>query len=320
MGQKLVIPFKKAMMLCGYKNSNYKDAWGYPHYGIDISTKQGNAGTDDNVYASGEGEVVAAGKDNTLGYGVAVLYKACQNRDSTTESDIIARYMHLVSINVQKGDKVSTGTVLGVEGKEGTEDYHLHLEFDTDTKYPVYTPQVSKGHTFWKKGTDSTLNPSLWMWQDDEHVLVKPTYNPAWLNTEDKNIPVLVSEKAAAATPIAYDENAEEDYYGNPAWYVYDKNLEVYYFFDEWWRKIGTDTSPGAGRYASDEEKKKAKAWNAGIPEKYFEANDPDGTAGISRGDTSDEIAALRAAITEYETEKATVINRLRELIEMLEK
>ena len=322
MSQKLIIPFKRAMMLCGYKNANYKDAWGYPHYGVDISSKQGNAGTDDSIYGSGVGEVVAAGEDNSLGYGVAVLYKDCESRDSTETADLIVRYMHMVSIAVAKGDSVTTDTILGVEGKEGTEDYHLHMELDTDTKYPVYTPQVSKGHTFWKKGTDSTLNPSLWMWQDKSHVLVAPTYNPAWLNTEDKNIPV-IAEESDEQIPIAYDEEAEENYYGDPIWYVYDKELEVYYFFDKWWRKVGTDTSPGSGRYASDEEKKKAKAWSSSIPEKYFKANDPDGKAGISvsaeTADTDSEIATLRAAVTAYEVERATIFNRLKEIITLLE-
>jgi hypothetical protein len=318
MSQKLIIPFKRAMMLCGYKNANYKDAWGYPHYGVDISSKQGNAGTDDNIYGSGVGEVVAAGKDNSLGYGVAVLYKDCESRDGTETVDLIVRYMHMVSIAVAKGDTVTTDTVLGVEGKEGTEDYHLHMELDTDTQYPVYTPQVSKGHTFWKKGTDSTLNPSLWMWQDENHVLVTPTYNPAWLNSEDKDVPTIV--KVTGQIPIAYDEDKCEDYFGNPAWYVYDKEIGGYRLFDKWWRRISTETFPSAGSYATESEKKQAKVWTSTIKEVYADPNDVEGKAGITEAtDTDSEITTLRAAVTAYEVERATILNRLKEIITLLE-
>ena len=38
---KLIMPFKRQMMLCGYKNAEYQKYWGYPHYGVDISTIQG---------------------------------------------------------------------------------------------------------------------------------------------------------------------------------------------------------------------------------------------------------------------------------------
>lgn len=321
MSQKLIMPFERAMMLCGYKNANYKEAWGYPHYGVDISSIQGGAGSNHNIYGSGIGEVVAVGKDNTLGYGVAVLYKDCEDRYGNTKCDIIARYMHMKSILVAKGDAVTTDTIIGAEGKEGTEDYHLHLEFDTDTNYPVYSPQVSRGHTFWKKGTDTTLNPSLWLYQDEERILVTPTYNPAWLNAEDKNTPQLVT--LAEGTPIAYDEDKDEDYYGEPAYYIYNKEVDGYKLFDKWWRKISSDTYPTAGTYATEAEKKKAKAWNDDIPEKYKAANDAEGKAGlesIAEGENGDEeIERLRAAITKYEAEKASVANKLREIIEMLE-
>lgn len=42
---------------------------------MDISTYQGNTGNDHRILASGEGVVLAAGKDSRLRYGAAVLYK-----------------------------------------------------------------------------------------------------------------------------------------------------------------------------------------------------------------------------------------------------
>lgn len=188
--QYLRMPFKRQMMLCGYKNEEYRKYWKYLHYGIDVSTIQGGAGTDPTIYASGDGTVIAAGKDNSLGGAIAILYKDCIDRDGNVK-DIVARYMHLTTISVETGDKVVAGDVLGIEGKEGTGDYHLHLEFDIDTDYPLYSPQVSYGHTFWKKGTDSTVNPSLWMFTAPDQVIVKPTYNPAWLEPADLNIPAM---------------------------------------------------------------------------------------------------------------------------------
>ena len=84
---------------------------------------------------------------------------------------------------------------MGVEGKEGTGDYHLHIEFDTDIAYPRYSPQVSAGHSFWLKGTDSTVDPSHLFHVGEGQVIVPPTYNPAWLNEDDFNIPALPAEK-----------------------------------------------------------------------------------------------------------------------------
>ena len=64
--QKLRMPFKKSTMVCGYKTQRYLKAWGYPHYGVDISTYQGTEADDHTVYASGTCKVVAAGVGITL--------------------------------------------------------------------------------------------------------------------------------------------------------------------------------------------------------------------------------------------------------------
>lgn len=189
--QKLIMPFFRCMMLCGYKNKKYQSYWGYPHYGVDISTIQGNASDDPHILASGNGTVLAAGKDTRLGYGAAILYKDVYNHKTGEIYDVVARYMHMRSLNVSKGQKVSVGDVIGIEGKEGTGDYHLHLEFDTDVtpSYATWSPQVAGTGGFWKKGTDSTVNPSYLLYIGEEQELADPTYNPEWLNTEDFNIP-----------------------------------------------------------------------------------------------------------------------------------
>ena len=60
--QKLIMPFQSQMMLCGYKNAQYRKHWGYEHYGVDISHHTGGAGEDHTIYASGSGTHVAAGE------------------------------------------------------------------------------------------------------------------------------------------------------------------------------------------------------------------------------------------------------------------
>lgn len=203
--QKLSMPFRRQMMLCGYKNARYRSHWGYPHYGVDISTIQGGAGDDPTVYAGGSGTVLAAGRDNSLGYGLAVLYPEVYNHKTGRVQSLVARYMHLRSISVKAGQKVTRGEKLGVEGKEGTGDYHLHLEFDSDVTlgYAVWSPQVSSGHTFWKKGLDSTVNPSHVLHIGEGQTVVEPTYNPAWLNPEDLTLPKLLEEGQEDAGEIA---------------------------------------------------------------------------------------------------------------------
>jgi murein DD-endopeptidase MepM/ murein hydrolase activator NlpD len=191
MSQRLILPFVRSMMLCGYKTAQYLAHWGYPHYGIDVSTIQGGAGDDPAVYASGSGTVLAAGKDAKLGYGLAILYPGAVDHRTGEARDLIARYMHLREIYAREGDRVSLGDRLGLEGKEGTGDYHLHLELDADAReeYARWSPQVSSGLTFWVHGVDSTVNPSNYLHIGPGQSLADPTYNPAWLNPGDFAIP-----------------------------------------------------------------------------------------------------------------------------------
>ena len=258
---KLTLPFNKSMMLCGYKSGPYREFWGYPHYGIDISAKEANG----NMYvlASGDGVVLACAKDNTLGGGIAILYKDCESRYGE-RADIIARYMHLSALNVEKGDVVKRGQVIGYEGKEGTDSEHLHLEFDTDTLYPTYSPQVSNNHTFWMKGIDSTVNPSLWLWCGEDQELVTPAYNPAWLNADDFNIPKCKEENVMAEMKkLPINENIplyigedEIEAYGEQAWALVKKpNLAYGYItYDKYMRRVPCWWSDACGYFVDAED------------------------------------------------------------------
>lgn len=264
---RLTLPFNKSMMLCGWKNGEYKKYWGYPHYGIDISANE--AGGDRTVVASGKGVVLAAEHDNSLGYGIAILYKDCESRTGERK-DLVARYMHMDKVYVSKGDTVNTGDKIGNESNIGTKDPHLHLEFDVDTVYPTYSPQVDNRHTFWMKGIDTTVNPSMWLFVGDNQEIVKPAYNPEWLNPEDFNISKIKEETEMAdiiKLPINEDiplfiekvvdgELDEVAAYGKPVW-AYQKRPDLaygYYTFDKYMRRVPCWWTDVEGEFATETE------------------------------------------------------------------
>jgi len=191
--QRLLLPFRRASIICGYKTDRYKGYWGFPHYGIDVSTYQGVMQGDHYIRASGDGTVVKVGNDGSLGKGLCVVYLNCLGWDGTVKS-LTARYMHMSNVYVKAGEIVKAGTILADEGKEGTSSYHLHLELDTDIReqYVHYSPQVSSAnHNFWRKGYDSTVNPSLWLWQSDSAKLEPYRFTDRrWINEGiDDNLP-----------------------------------------------------------------------------------------------------------------------------------
>ena len=206
MTQRLLLPFKRGMIICGYKTAIYRSpkpvGHGYEHYGIDVSSIQGVNQADHFVRASGDGEVVhcvydrVSGGAQSLGWALAIRYNGCISRDGSVR-DLIVRYMHSPTCYVQKGQTVRAGDKLLDEGMVGTSGYHVHVEMDTDTRqgYANWTPQVSAGHGGWvgpsKGAVDSTVNPSLWLWQSDAAQL-EPYYagwNRAWINAVDTSIP-----------------------------------------------------------------------------------------------------------------------------------
>lgn len=192
MAQRLLLPFRRSMIICGYKTAAYRKSWGFDHYGIDVSTYQGVVQRDHSIRASGDGTVAAVGNDGSLGMGVAIVYPECIGRDGSVKT-LVARYVHMRTVYVKAGQKVKAGDIIAEEGKEGTKDYHLHLELDTDTRWPTYTPQVTAtNHSFWRKGTDTTLNPSLWLWQKPLEATLEPYnfMNREWITAGvDDNLP-----------------------------------------------------------------------------------------------------------------------------------
>ena len=161
MAQKLILPINKARITSGYKNANYKKQFGYAHYGIDVTDK---AKSDKTVWGSGNGKITHCGWHPTGGNVVVAVYENCELPNGQVK-DLAMRYYHLEKIYVKAGDKITKDTKLGLYGNTGASSgAHLHIEIDTDTKYPNYTPQTSKSNNVLKAGTDSTLDPVNVLW------------------------------------------------------------------------------------------------------------------------------------------------------------
>ena len=203
MAQKLLLPFKRQQIICGYKTKAYLDAWLFNHFGIDISSHQGYSSAteqtnDHTIYASGEGLVVLCEKDipsagqKSLGMALAIQYNGCVSRGGDTK-DLVVRYIHCKDVLVKLGDRVTKNTPIAIEGAEGTMSYHLHFEVDTDINYPKYSPQVANGHSGWVHGIDTTLNPSLWLFQSADRIQDPYSFtNRAWINeSTDVNLPMI---------------------------------------------------------------------------------------------------------------------------------
>lgn len=216
--QKLILPFKKNMFICGYKNKMYKKQWGYSHFGVDITATQGIEfhEFDRTIYGSGRGYVVDCGYDNSGGNIVIVRYKDVFNHKTGEISDLVARYMHLAKIYVSPSDTVTPDTRLGEEGTTPNTTIHLHIEFDTDLKFPYHSPQVSskddhktrpQGNVL-KHGIDTTVNPSYIFHAVEDRAIIAPVFNPSYLNKEDFDIP-FVELGSGELIPPAELEQAE---------------------------------------------------------------------------------------------------------------
>lgn len=185
----------------GYKNKRYVKEWGFAHFGTDLISASGKT----ELYGLGDGVVSAAGLDGLngkttgtgsgCGYCLIVIYKDCYNWLFDKRYDVTVTYMHLAEKpKVKKGDKVTADTLLGYYGNTGanTTGPHLHIQFDTDTKYPLYCCGLSKaGHNLLKKGTvDSTMNPAYFFHRGaGQSVKVG---NSEWYEKEDfANIPAI---------------------------------------------------------------------------------------------------------------------------------
>ena len=169
--QQLVFPLKAPKITCGYKDPGYKVTYGFNHFGLDMFSAKGIT----KLYGLGNGTVIAAGWDGIgavnglkansgCGYVLIVQYDNVYNHVTKKTCNVICTMMHLKAMPlVKKGDKVTTSTLLGYYGATGAyvTGAHLHIQFDSDTKYPFNCmPIGNSGHKILRKGySDSTVDP-----------------------------------------------------------------------------------------------------------------------------------------------------------------
>lgn len=200
MAQKLILPINKSIVTASIDVDVYRKEYGFGHYGTDFISNE----TSKLVYASGNGVVVDIGTDSVVGNVIVVLYYDAYNHKSGKSHDIIFRYFHLDSIVCKKGQKVNKDSRLGYYGSTGKYVYgaHLHLEADTDTKYPKYTPTLlsgsflrgtSQGAIPFKNNRNTTVNVTEYL-----HCKKSPPDNQTWqtrdnpyIRKEDKSIPII---------------------------------------------------------------------------------------------------------------------------------
>ena len=159
MAQRLIQPLNRARVTASYKwGGAYQREFGAPHYGQDMTGGP-------TVYAQGEGTVAFAGWDNVCGYVVGIVYDDCVNHFDGGHRPLVGRYYHMADVRVKKGQRVTKDTRIGTVGNTGklTTGPHLHVEFDTDTRYPAYTPTLTGHSNLLKRGLrgarDTTVDP-----------------------------------------------------------------------------------------------------------------------------------------------------------------
>lgn len=136
----------------------------------------------------GNGKVIAAGLDGATtkdaqGYVCVVEYKDCYNHKLKRPIDVVVTYFHMEDApKVKTGQTVTKDTLLGYYGATGryVNGAHLHIQADTDTKYPLYCQGITKGtHKILKQGvSDSTLDicELLYIDKNQSIVIVKDAY------------------------------------------------------------------------------------------------------------------------------------------------
>lgn len=193
--QKLILPINKCKLTASWKTAAYTNRFGYIHYGADMVSTIGSQ----TVYASGDGVVVASGLDSVVGNVIAVLYLDAKNSRTGAVQDIVVRYFHFDSRKVNKWDKVTKDTVLGLYGNTGSvgTGKHLHIEVDSDIAYPLYSPTVLNSSLLrgrYLGANDKTMsNPIEWM-HCKSSAPDNQTYaaaNDTYIRAEDKTITII---------------------------------------------------------------------------------------------------------------------------------
>lgn len=196
--QNLILPCTNSFLSASYKHPFYTQTHKYIHYGWDITSP--TSGKKENIYSSGYGRVLKIGRDSNVGNVIIIKYYNVYNRNTKKCSDLIARYMHLSSINATPNQELKPGSYLGITGgtgrKENSYGVHLHIEFDTDTTYPYNSGQV-KGGSIIKAGIANTMIDPKYVLNigDSQNLGVNTEYIPMYYK-EDLCLPKVKHDNA----------------------------------------------------------------------------------------------------------------------------
>lgn len=143
MQQKLILPLNRTLVTASMGNAAYRAKFGFPHYGTDMVSAVG----DTTIYASGTGTLIAAGWDKYAGNVVVIRYPGggCTVRRHSGGRDLPVLPSGRDREDPRRGKCHHQGYHSGRYGGSGmgSKSYwspHLHVEADTDVRYPRYSP------------------------------------------------------------------------------------------------------------------------------------------------------------------------------------
>lgn len=169
--QKLIMPIHVPHVTAGFKNTNYRNKFGFEHYGVDM-IDMANPRTR-QVYGMGYGLVLDRGCDSVFGNYLTIFYPRCYSSHYRSKFDLVVNMFHFSSTRNLK--TVSYNALLGVYGNtgSGSKGAHLHIEIRRIEPSSLYltnrvsafsTPSFSKSTLFFE-------NPMHFLHLDEEQRL-----------------------------------------------------------------------------------------------------------------------------------------------------
>lgn len=125
-GSRLIVASRQGGSRLGWPtagkiNSDYGRRWGRKHTGLDIDGNKGEP-----IGASADGRVISASWDG--GYGKAVVIRH--------GNGLVTKYAHMSQIEVETGQRVSRGDLIGLVGSTGNSTGpHVHFEVILDGSF-----------------------------------------------------------------------------------------------------------------------------------------------------------------------------------------